>query len=291
MKSISPICFGCEPLGGTDWGDVDLVSIEKAIHKALDLGINFFDTAGVYGLGLSEERLSKILGNRRHDVIIATKGGLSWKESRTVRSVVIKDSSPIAIRKDVESSLVRLRLECLPIFFVHWPDINTPIEDTFIELLKLKKEGKIKSIGCSNFSAQQLKRACLISKIDYVQLPINILNTSLDKNIAEICKKNKIQIVAYNVLLNGLLTGKFNRNTNFQENDRRSRLPLFRGINFIDVLEKVENLKLKAAENNSNITNYAINWVLKQKNICSVVIGIKNSEQIAENYSIITDRI
>tara|TARA_B100001093_G_C26832429_1_gene1016743 strand:+ start:1691 stop:2566 length:876 start_codon:yes stop_codon:yes gene_type:complete len=291
MKSISPICFGCEPLGGTDWGDVDLVSIEKAIHKALDLGINFFDTAGVYGLGLSEERLSKILGNRRHDVIIATKGGLSWKESRTVRSVVIKDSSPIAIRKDVESSLVRLRLECLPIFFVHWPDINTPIEDTFIELLKLKKEGKIKTIGCSNFSAQQLKRACLISKIDYVQLPINILNTSLDKNIAEICKKNKIQIVAYNVLLNGLLTGKFNRNTNFQENDRRSRLPLFRGINFIDVLEKVENLKLKAAENNSNITNYAINWVLKQKNICSVVIGIKNSEQIAENYSIITDRI
>ena len=291
MKSISPICFGCEPLGGTDWGDIDLVSIEKAIHKALDLGINFFDTAGVYGLGLSEERLSKILGNRRHDVIIATKGGLSWKESRTVRSGVIKDSSPIAIRKDVESSLVRLRLECLPIFFVHWPDINTPIEDTFIELLKLKKEGKIKSIGCSNFSAQQLKRACLISKIDYVQLPINILNTSLDKNIAEICKKNKIQIVAYNVLLNGLLTGKFNKNTNFQENDRRSRLPLFRGINFIDVLEKVENLKLKAAENNSTITNYAINWVLKQKNICSVVIGIKNSEQIAENYSIITDRI
>ena len=235
--------------------------------------------------------MSKILGNRRHDVIIATKGGLSWKQSRTARSVVIKDSSPIAIRKDVESSLVRLRLECLPIFFVHWPDINTPIEDTFIELLKLKKEGKIKSIGCSNFSAQQLKRACLISKIDYVQLPINILNTSLDKNIAEICKKNKIQIVAYNVLLNGLLTGKFNRNTNFQENDRRSRLPLFRGISFIDVLEKVENLKLKATENNSTITNYAINWVLKQKNICSVVIGIKNSEQIVENYSIITDRI
>ena len=250
MMSISPICFGCEPLGGTDWGDIDLVSIENAIHKALDLGINFFDTAGVYGLGLSEERLSKILGNRRHDVIIATKGGLKWKESRSDRSVIIKDSTPSAIRKDVESSLMRLRLGFLPIFFVHWPDIYTPIEDTFNELLKLKKEGKIQSIGCSNFSVQQLKRACLISKVDYVQLPLNILNAPLDKDIAEICIKNNIKVIAYNVLLNGLLTGKFNRNTNFQENDRRSRLPLFKGINFINALEKVENLKVKAAQNN-----------------------------------------
>ena len=128
MKSISPICFGCEPLGGTDWGDINVGDIENAIHKALDLGINFFDTAGVYGLGLSEERLSKILGNRRNDVIIATKGGLTWKESQLDRSVVIKDSSPLAIKKDIECSLRRLRLETLPIFFVHWPDINTQLK-------------------------------------------------------------------------------------------------------------------------------------------------------------------
>ena len=194
MKNLSSICFGCEPLGGTDSGDVDLGEIKKAIYKALDLGVNFFDTAGVYGLGLSEERLSKILGNRRHEVVIATKGGLLWKKSPSVRSVVIKDSSPAAIRRDVESSLSRLRLERLPIFFVHWPDNNTPIEDTFIELLKIQNEGKIKSIGCSNFSAQQLRAACSTSQVDYVQLPVNLLSGGIDSEVSNICTKNKIKV-------------------------------------------------------------------------------------------------
>ena len=287
MTDISPLCFGCEPLGGTDGGKIDLTSIENAINKALDLGINFFDTAGVYGLGLSEERLSRILGNRRNDVIIATKGGLSWKESKFKRSTVIKDSSPNAIRKDVENSLRRLRLESLPIFFIHWPDNNIPLEDTFIELLKLKNDGKINSIGCSNFSEQQLFKACEVTKIDYVQIPINILNKPLDKSISDICTKNKIKVIAYNVLSNGLLSGKFNINTKFQENDRRYRLQQFKGIDYINNLEKVENLKLKAAKMNISLLNYVINYVLTQKNVHSAVIGIKNSKQLLENYSII----
>jgi aryl-alcohol dehydrogenase-like predicted oxidoreductase len=287
MKSLSPICFGCEPLGGTDSGDVDLSEIKKAIYKALDLGVNFFDTAGAYGLGLSEERLSKILGNRRHDVVIATKGGLSWKESSPVRSVVVKDSSPAAIRRDVDSSLSRLRLECLPIFFIHWPDNNIPIQDTFNELLKIQNEGKIKSIGCSNFSAQQLRAACNISQVDYVQLPTNLLSGEIDSEVSNICTKNKIKVIAYNILENGLLAGKLDKDTNFPENDRRSRLPLFKGIEFINALNKVEELKIKAVENNSNLLQYSINWVLMQKNIASVIIGIKNQKQIVENCSAI----
>ena len=155
--------------------------------------------------------------------------------------------------------------------------------------MKLKKDGKIQSIGCSNFSPQQLKRACLVSKVEYIQMPINILNGALDNSISEICAINKIKVIGYNILLNGLLTGKFNKNSIFLKNDRRSRLPLFKGIDFINALESVEKLKLKAAENNSSLTNYAINWVLAQKNISSVVVGIKNSEQIIENYSTISN--
>jgi aryl-alcohol dehydrogenase-like predicted oxidoreductase len=287
MKKLSLICFGCEPLGGVDSGNVNFDEIEKAIYKALELGVNFFDTAGVYGLGLSEERLSKILGSRRHEVVIATKGGLSWKKSTSKRSVVIKDSSPTAIRRDVESSLSRLRLECLPIFFVHWPDNNTPIEDTFIELSKLKNEGKINSIGCSNFSAHQLRAACKASQVDYVQLPINILSGGLGSDISKICTNNKIKVIAYNILENGLLSGKLDKNTNFPENDRRSRLPIFQGVEFINVLNRVEKLKVKAVENNLNLLQYSINWVLMQKNISSVIIGIKNPEQIKENCSAI----
>ncbi len=288
MKNISPICFGCEPLGGTDWGYIDVPAIEEAINTAIDLGINFFDTAGVYGLGLSERRLSKILGNRRFDLVIATKGGLSWNQT-SGRSNIVKDSSPSAIRRDVESSLQRLKLETLPIFYVHWPDINTSIEDTFIELLRLKNEGKIVSIGCSNFSSDQLKRACNVSQIDYIQLPLNIINGMFDESISKICTENKIKVIAYNVLLNGLLTGKFNRRSTFPENDRRSRLPIFKGSEFLNVLERVDQLKLTASDSNSSLASYAINWALMQENISSVVIGIKNSEQIMENWSRITN--
>lgn len=287
MKSLSKICFGCEPLGGVDSGNVDLDEITKAIHKALDLGVNFFDTAGVYGLGLSEERLSKILGNLRNKVVIATKGGLSWKKSSTKRSDVFKDSSPIAIRRDVEKSLLRLRLECLPIFYVHWPDENTPIQNTFFELLKLKNEGKIMSIGCSNFSVHQLSEACKITKVDYLQLPINLLSGKLNDEISQFCTNNKIKLIAYNVLENGLLSGKLNKNSFFPENDRRSRLPLFKGEKFINVLKRIDELRIEAEKNNNTLLQYAINWVLVQKNLCSVIIGIKNSEQIIENCSFV----
>ncbi len=287
MISLSKICFGCEPLGGVDSGNVDLDEITKAIHKALDLGVNFFDTAGVYGLGLSEERLSKILGNLRSKVIIATKGGLSWKKSSTKRSVVVKDSSPIAIRRDVENSLLRLRLECLPIFYVHWPDENTPIQNTFFELLKLKNEGKIMSIGCSNFSVNQLSEACKTTQVDYLQLPLNLLSSKINDEISQICNNKRIKLIAYNVLENGLLTGKLDQNSSFPENDRRSRLPLFKGEKFINVLKKIEELRIEAEKNNNTLLQYSINRILMQKNLCSVIIGIKNSKQIIENCSLV----
>jgi myo-inositol catabolism protein IolS len=286
MNKISSICFGCEPLGGTDWGNVDIKAIEHAVNTALDLGLNFVDTAGVYGLGLSEKRLSRILGKRRHDVVIATKGGLRWDQSESKRKVILKDSSPESIRNDVESSLRRLKLDILPIFYVHWPDSNTKIEDTFFELLKLKNEGKIKSIGCSNFSAKQLDIASNVCKIEYVQLPVNILDGPPNKNISEICTNKKIKIIAYNVLLNGLLTGKFDQNSSFPKNDRRSRLSIFKGSTFLDVLKKVDKLKIEAENVNNSLAHYSIDWVLKQENIISVVIGIKSTDQIIDNWSV-----
>ena len=285
---ISPICFGCEPLGGTDWGEVDIDAIEKAINIALELGLNFFDTAGVYGLGLSEERLSKILGNRRHDIVIATKGGLSWKNSNSGREIITKDSSPLSIRADVESSLKRLRLEVLPIFYVHWPDSNTTIEDTFYELSILKNEGKINSIGCSNFSAEQIIQACSVTDIDYLQTPMNILDGPIDQSLSDVCLNNNINIIAYNVLLHGLLTGKFDINSNFPRNDRRSRLPLFKGSKFKNAIEKIEDLKIKAFKTNNSLSHHAINWVLTQKNVSSALIGIKSPKQMIDNWSAIS---
>src|SRR6185312_8099008 len=130
--ALSRICFGCEPLGGMDWGEVDFNAVASAVERALELGVNFFDTAAVYGLGLSEERLAAILGRRRHDVVIATKGGLAWKIGRPgSRAIVSRDSSLPCLRHGVEASLRRLQLDRIPVYYIHWPDPNTEIRHAF----------------------------------------------------------------------------------------------------------------------------------------------------------------
>jgi aryl-alcohol dehydrogenase-like predicted oxidoreductase len=286
---VSPICFGCEPLGGTDWGDIDIYAIESAIHRALELGVTFFDTAAVYGLGLSEERLSHILGNKRFDVTIATKGGLSWQQSKqSKRAKVIVNGSPQAIQRNIEDSLSRLRLDCLPVFYVHWPDADVPLERTFEMLNKMCDEDKIASIGCSNFTEKQLESACEVSNVQYVQIPVNILTGGISETYAEIISRYNVSIVAYNVLAYGLLTGKYDLKSKFKENDRRFRLPLFNGSQYIDALKRIEKLRGKAQNCNLSLAQYAIHWVLQQPNMLSAVLGIKNSRQIEENCQALT---
>jgi aryl-alcohol dehydrogenase-like predicted oxidoreductase len=282
--AISRLCFGCEPLGGTDWGAVDIAEIGRAIDRALELGIDFFDTADVYGLGLSEERLSQALGHRRHDVTIATKGGVSW--SRTTSETRAKagyDSSPKYLRTAVDDSLRRLRLDVLPIYYVHWPDPRTPIEATFSELEKLRTEGKIKSLGCSNYSVEQIDLACRAAAVEYVQLPINVLEGALAPDMTEACARHRLRIVAYNVLAQGLLTGKFDESTRFPQDDRRSRLPLFQGQRYKDALAKAAQIREVAAARSLTAVQYAIRWVLSQPQVASAIVGIKSVKQLEEN--------
>lgn len=284
--NILSFCFGCEPLGGTDWGDVYIPDIEEAIQEALDLGIKYFDTAAVYGLGLSEKRLSNILGEKRHDVIIATKGGFSWRQDdQNHRSIVFRDSSPASIRKNIEGSLSRLKIDCLPIFYIHWPDTNFSIRETFSTLMELCSEGKIDRIGCSNFNVSQLEKACAVSNVSFIQLPYNILNNHIDNKILSLSKRNNIKIVVYNVLANGLLTGKYNKLSTFPENDRRSRLSNFRGKPYLRVLKQIDRLKIEAEINNLTLAQYAIKCVIEVPSISSVILGIKNSRQLNENFS------
>ena len=228
FSSPSKITFGCEPLGGTDWGNISLKQIEYAINKAIDIGVNSFDTAAVYGLGLSEERLSQILGKKRHDLFIATKGGLKWSsEIQSKRAEILKDSSPKQLTKDIKASLRRLNIESIPLFYIHWPDKNQRIEESVYTLNKLKKDGLIKNIGLSNFNLDNLKSAQKVSRVDYIQIPWNIIERpSLE--LVNYCIDNNIYIIVYNALSSGLLTGKFKFNSKFPSNDRRSRLEIFK---------------------------------------------------------------
>jgi aryl-alcohol dehydrogenase-like predicted oxidoreductase len=283
-RGLSQLCFGCEPLGGTDWGTVEIGEIGRAIDRALDVAVDFFDTADVYGLGLSEERLSQALGYRRHDVVIATKGGVSWsRPNALVRARVTYDSSPKYIRTAVDNSLRRLRLDVLPIYYIHWPDPRTPIETTFSELENLRAQGKIRSLGCSNYSADQVARACQAATVEYVQLPINILEGAPGPDMIEVCARHQLRVVAYNVLAHGLLTGKYTESSHFAPDDRRSRLQLFHGQRYRDALSKAAQIREEAISEKLTAAQYAIRWVLRQPHVASAIVGIKSVQQLDEN--------
>lgn len=284
--NVSKICFGCEPLGGTDWGAVDVADIGGAVEWALEHGVNFFDTADVYGLGLSETRLSEILGPRRHEVVIATKGGMSWQHPVAGgRATIRRDSSPEYLRGAVEASLRRLRLDRIPVYFIHWPDPHTDIRSTFECLSLLQDEGKIGWIGCSNFSAEQVRLACQVAEISYLQLPLNILGVGIAPSMQQVIRENGISLVVYNVLANGLLTGKYDSDAHFPKNDRRARLPLFKGEAYRQALKLVAELSTTAEAEGISCAQYAIKKALEQPEVESAILGIKNRLQIEENYT------
>jgi aryl-alcohol dehydrogenase-like predicted oxidoreductase len=188
----------------------------------------------------------------------------------------------------VEASLRRLRIDRLPLYYIHWPDPNTEIRATFDCLAKLCDEGKIGYIGCSNFSASEVRVACEVSKVSFVQLPVNLLGEDIDLEMAELLKEKAIGVVAYNVLANGLLTGKYNASSRFAQGDRRSRLPLFQGAAYLSAMDQVAEISARARTENLTCAQYAIYSVLRRSDVVSAILGIKNREQIEENYSAIS---
>lgn len=281
---ISKFCFGCEPLGGTDWGDdFEISDIEEAIEIALENGVNFFDTADVYGLGLSEQRLSEILAEKRHDLFIATKGGVSWRQHEDGRAVTGIDCSPSYIKYAVEESLKRLRLDKIPVYYIHWPEKGRDVGEIAETLYELQLAGKIGAIGYSNFSTEQLRRALEFAPISFIQIPVNILMDRPEPDITDFCKTNKIGIVGYNVLASGLLTGKFDRNTAFPSNDRRSRLPQFIGDGLLESVAQVDILRDKAAKDGVTLAQYSIMKALDMPAVEATIIGIKRPKQLKEN--------
>ncbi len=279
------MCFGCEALGGTDWGEVNIAEIEQAIEVALDLGVNFFDTASVYGLTLSEKRLAKILGPRKHEVYIATKGGLSWTTSSNGRAKVTKDSSPRSISAGVFGILKRMGLDRIPIYYIHWPDPKIPLEATFAVLQELKDEGLIGEIGCSNFDVKQIDIAMKYAEIKYVQSPLNIFADTRNEALTSFCTDHNLYFVAYNVLGSGMLTGKFDHNSTFAANDRRSRLAEFAGKKYVARLQEIRQYEEQASLLNLTLLEYALKWAFGQPSVASVITGIKSSDQLIMNWN------
>jgi aryl-alcohol dehydrogenase-like predicted oxidoreductase len=275
----SVIGFGAWATGKAGWGDVKEEDSIKAIKKAVELGVNFFDTAPVYGLGESERIVGKALKDVREDVILATKCGLVWDEKGKIRKRNGKES----ILKEVDDSLRRLQTDYIDLYQVHWPDVNTPIKETMDALNEILASNKVKYVGVSNFSVEQMEEAKKYAPIISLQSQYSILQRDVEQGEFSFVEENNMGFIPYSPIAQGLLTGKFSRDTTFNKDDVRSFNPLFKEGVFERNLELVEKLKPIAAKYDRPLGQVAINWLLSKRAVSSVICGARNVSQVEEN--------
>ena len=282
---LTTIGLGTWAMGGGDWkfgwGPQDDMASVKAIHSALDQGINWIDTAAIYGHGHAEEVVGRAIKGIRNEVIIATKCGRVWEgDSREIGKSLRADS----IRREVEASLKRLAIEVIDLYQIHWPEPDEEIEEGWGTVADLVKEGKIRYGGVSNFSLEQLKRAQAIHPITSLQPPYSMFRREIEEEIMAYCGSNQIGIIAYSPMQAGLLTGKFTkeRAAGLPESDWRSRHPFFMEPQLSVNLQAIDQLRKIANEKKISLSQLSLVWVLRNKEVTSAIVGARNPQQIKE---------
>jgi len=273
---VSRICFGSWQFGG-DWGAVEREEAIAAVRRALDLGVTFFDTAQAYGFGESEALLAEALGDDRlrDDVVVATKGGL-----RPGNGTPQRDSSAAWIREGVEQSLRHLDMEAIDLYQVHWPDPDTPFEETAGALGELKEAGKIRHVGVSNFSADEMAEFERTTGVETLQPPYSLFRRELEDDVLPWCRAHDVGVLVYGPLAHGLLTGKFSAGDELPADDWRSGTDLFTGDAFERNLQIVEELKRFAEERGYTVAQLAVAWTLAHPAVQVAITGARRPEHI-----------
>jgi len=282
--NLSIIGLGTWAIGGGkwkfSWGPQDDRDSISAIQRALELGINWIDTAAVYGLGHSEEIVGKAIRGLRKKPIIATKCERVWDKDGNISGRLKKKS----IRSEIEASLKRLKIEVIDLYQIHWPEPDEDIEEAWTTLGDLIKEGKIRYGGVSNFNLQQLKRVQPIHPVASLQPPYSMLERGIEKKILPYCSANNIGVVTYSPMQKGLLTGQFNRERvkNLPKDDHRRRDPRFQEPELSVNLKLVENLRSLAEKSGRTVAQLAIAWVLRRPEVTAAIVGARRPSQIEE---------
>lgn len=279
--NVSRVCMGGCPMGGYGWGDVQEQELIDAVHSALDKGINFFDTADTYGLGQSEKTLSKSLGARRKDVVIATKFGVKVANGKTVY-----DNSPAYIRESCEGSLKRLNTDYIDLYQVHYRDEVTPLSEIVETMESLKKEGKIRYYGLSNIHEKDMSEIRnYIGNFVSFQDEYSLACRKNERDMLKISDELKMTPLTWGSLGQGILTGKYDKNTLFDSNDRRSReiYVNFHGEKLLKNLQIVEEMKEIADKHNKSVAAVAIRYILDYLPGSVVICGAKRPSQIIGN--------
>jgi aryl-alcohol dehydrogenase-like predicted oxidoreductase len=276
---VSRLGFGCAALSGYDYGPIDEGEAVRAIRRAYDLGVNLFDTADVYGFGRAEKLLRNALGKRRHDVVIATKGGMAWDEGGRTR----RDTSPGHLRGAVEASLVRLGVDAVSLFQVHWLDGRTPIGDTIEALTELRQAGKIRHLGMCNVGSDEVATAQQHGRVESLQLPLSLLERQHRPTLDDAQGTHGMATLAYNVLGQGLLAGATPDRTRLAASDLRFRSPLFQPGTYDASRRAHGRVTAEATLIGRSPAQVAIRWVLDQPGVTAALVGAKTRVQVEDN--------
>lgn len=276
---ILPLGLGANAVGGHNlFPGLNDETGRNIVRSALDHGINFVDTAYIYGPGRSEELIGEVLKERggRDKIVVATKGAHVVAGDK-----VTFDNSPAFLRQSVEDSLKRLQTDYIDLYYIHFPDEHTPKDEAVGELKKLKDEGKLRAIGVSNFSIEQLREANKDGYVDVLQSHYNLLHRDAEKDLLPYTQEHGISFVPYFPLASGLLGGKYKQGDTFS--DIRANDPLFQGENFAKNLQKVEQARLIAEAKGVEVAHLVLAWYLTVPSIDALIPGAKRPEQIVSN--------
>jgi len=279
---ITPIGFGTWALGGGGWafgwGPQDDEQSIAAIHRALDLGINWIDTAAVYGLGHSEEIVARALKDRSERPYVFTKCSRVWDENGEIRSSLKAQS----IRRECEDSLRRLQVDVIDLYQVHWPMPESELEEGWETMAQLKDEGKVRYIGACNFNVEQMRRAMRIAPISTLQPPYSLVKPEVEKEILPFCEEQDIGVIVYSPMMSGLLSGSMTREriAKLPDDDWRKRDPEFQEPRLSRNLALVEQLQEIGYMHSRSPGEVAIAWTLHNPAVTAAIVGARRPEQV-----------
>ncbi|MBW4659652.1 MAG: aldo/keto reductase [Drouetiella hepatica Uher 2000/2452] len=279
---LTPVGFGAWAIGGNGWAfgwghQEDQESIE-AIHRALDLGVNWIDTAAIYGLGHSEEVVAQALKGRSTQPYVFTKCSMIWNEKSEIGRSLKADS----LQREVEASLRRLNVETIDLYQIHWPNPDPEIEEGWTKLAQLQKEGKVRYIGVSNFNVEQMRRAQQIAPITSLQPPYSLVNRNVESEILPFCQQQHIGVINYSPMQSGLLTGAMTaeRVVKLPDDDWRRNSTEFQEPRLSRNLKLVELLRQIGQRHDCSPGEVAIAWTLRHPAITAAIVGGRNGKQV-----------
>ena len=279
---ITPVGFGSWAIGGDNWqfgwGAQDDGDAIAAIERAVELGINWIDTAAVYGLGHSEELVGKAVAGLKLKPYIFTKCSMVWNDRRQMGNSLKADS----IRRECEGSLKRLNVDAIDLYQIHWPNPDADIEEGWQEMARLKEEGLVRHIGVSNFSVDQLRRIIPIAPVATLQPPYSMLRPAIEQTLLPFCMEQNIGVLVYSPMLSGMLSGAMTREraANFSADDWRRNNREFQEPRLSANLELVELLKRIGAPHGCSAGEVAISWALRHPAVTGAIVGGRNAAQV-----------